>query len=154
MTMPSITDIETAIIGRISDSLPCLRTCGSLSEFLGRDIEAIEEMAPLCPAAFVIYARGKYSQKLSGFQDREMIFGVIVVVRNLRSESAVRHGSAEEKGVYELLEDVRAALCGQSCGMEMDPLAPVSEQAVAGSRDFAVYEILFGTRCRFGDGQC
>ncbi len=106
-------------------------------------------MSPLCPAVYVIYGRGKYSQKMSGCQDREMIFGVIAVVRNLRGDPAVRHGAAGEKGIYQVLEDVRAALSGQSCGMDMDPLAPLSEEAVAGSRDFAIYEILFKTRCRF-----
>ena len=149
MIMPSITEIEQAIIGRLTDSISYLRTRGSISEFLGRDIAAIEEMSPLCPAAYVIYGRGKYSQKLSGRLDREMTFGVIVIVRNFRGETELRHGGAGEKGAYEVLEDVREALSGQSCGIEMDPLEPVSEQAVAGSRDFAVYEVLFKTKCRF-----
>lgn len=147
--MPTVADIEQAIIGRLSSALPYIRTLGSISEFLGRDLGAIEEMAPLCPALFVIYGRGKYSQKISGCQDREMVFGVIAVVRNLRGDSAVRHGAAGEKGIYQVLEDVRAALSRQSCGIDIDPFAPVSEEAVAGSRDFAVYQIIFKTRCRF-----
>lgn len=147
--MPRITTIEQAIAGRLSSELPYLRTCGSLPDFLGRDTGTIEEMAPLCPSAYVIYRQGRYSQKISGCLDREMAFSVIVVVRNLRGDGAVRHGAQGEKGVYEVLEDVRAALTNQSCGVEIDPLAPVSEGAVAGSRDFAVYEILFKTRSRF-----
>ncbi|MFZ2447496.1 MAG: phage protein Gp37 [Syntrophobacteraceae bacterium] len=147
--MPTASQIEQAIIGRLAGELPYIRTLGSISEFLSRDIGVIEEIAPLCPAAYVIYGRGKFSQKMSGWQDREMVFGVIVVVRNLRGDSAVRHGAGDEKGIYEVLEDVRAALSNQSCGVDMDPLAPLSEEAVAGGRDFAVYEILFTTRCRF-----
>ncbi|MHC1727953.1 MAG: phage protein Gp37 [Syntrophobacteraceae bacterium] len=146
--MPAIAEIENAILERLRASLPYLRTCGSLSEFLGRDLDAIEEMAPLCPAAFVIYEQGTYSQKMSGVQDREMHFCVILAVRNLRGESALRHGSPGQKGIYDVLEDVRAALSEQSCGVEIDPLSPVTEEAVSGSRDFAVYEILFRTRCR------
>lgn len=147
--MPTVADVEQAIIGRLSSELPYVRTLGSLSEFLGRDLDAIEELAPLCPALFVIYGRGKYLQKMSGCQDREMVFGVVAAVRNLRGDSAVRHGAAGEKGIYQVLEDIRAALSGQSCGIDMDPLSPVSEEGVAGSRDFALYQILFKTRCRF-----
>ncbi len=147
--MPTVADVEQAIIGRLSSELPYIRTLGSISEFLGRDIDAIEEMAPICPALFVIYERGKYSQKISGCQDREMFFGVIAAVRNLRGDSAVRHGAGGERGVYQVLEDIRVALSGQSCGIDMEPLSPVSEEAMAGSSDFALYQILFKTRCRF-----
>ncbi len=146
--MPDIAQIENAIMERLRENLPYLRTCGTLSEFLGGDMGVIEEMAPLCPAAFVIYEQGIFAQRLSGVLDREMTFGVIVAVRNFRAESALRHGSAGEKGIYDALEDVRAALSGQACGVEMDPLLPISEEAVTGSRDFAVYEIMFKTRCR------
>ena len=59
-----------------------------------------------------------------------------------------RHGAAGEKGVYEVLEDVRAALTGQDCGIAIEPLLPVSDKAISGSRDLAVYGIRFKTRCR------
>ncbi len=147
--MASLTTIEQAIIGRLSTALPYLKTCGSLSEFLSRGASEIEEFSPLCPAAFVVYQRGAYSRKMSGALDREMIFSVVVAVRNLRGDEAVRHGAAGDKGIYEVLEDVRTALCDQTCGMDIDPLAPVSEEAVSGTRDFAVYEIGFRTRSRF-----
>ncbi len=147
--MPRITEIEQAIVSRLSGALPYLRACCSLAEFLGRDAREVEELAILCPAVYVIYRQGKFSRKLSGAQDREMTFGVVVVVRNLRGDAAVRHGAPGEKGVYEVLEDVRAALSDQSCGVEIDPFAPVSEHSIAGTRNFAVYEILFKTRCRF-----
>lgn len=147
--MPGIAEIEQALIGRLSSEIPYLRTCGSLAEFLSRDIGVLEDMAPLCPAAYVVYVLGRFFQKLSGCNDREMLFAVAVVVRNFRAESSVRHGSPGEKGAYEVLEDVRRVLSGQACGVEMEPLLPVSEEAVAGSREFAVYKIIFRTRCRF-----
>lgn len=148
MTMPTITEIENAIIERLRACLPYLRTCGSLSGFTGRSPEVIEAMAPLCPAAFVIYRQGTFSLKMSGVQDRLMLFGVVAAVRNLRGESALRHGSTGQKGIYEVLEDVRSALSEQSCGIDVEPFAPVTEEAFSGTRDFAVYEILFRTGCR------
>lgn len=147
--MASLTTIEQAIIGRLSTTLPYLKTCGSLSEFLSRNVSEIEELSPLCPAAFVVYQRGAYSQKMSGVLDREMIFSVIVAVRDLRGDAAVRNGAAGDKGIYDVLEDVRTTLTDQTCGIDIDPFAPVSEEAVAGTRNFAVYEIRFRTRGRF-----
>ncbi|MEM5789842.1 MAG: Gp37 family protein [Syntrophobacteraceae bacterium] len=147
--MPTITEIETAMIARLRERITYLRTCGSMAEFLADDIENIEEYAPLCPAAFVVYDSGSYSHKVSGRQDREMVFNVLVVVRNLRGETAARHGVAGEKGVYDVLDDVRATLTDQSCGLAMDPLLPMSEEGVAGSKDLAIYAIAFKTRCRF-----
>lgn len=146
--MSVIAEIEDAIIGRLSASISYLRTCDSLSSLLQRDINAIEQIAPLCPAAFAVYKRGAYSHSISGALDREMVFGVIVAVKNLKGDGAVRHGTAGDKGIYDVLEDVRAALSGQACGIAMDPLLPVSEEALVGRRDFALYEILFKTRCR------
>lgn len=150
--MPSISEIEDAIIGRLSAAVEYLKACGSLSEFLGRDLEAIEEISPLSPAAYVVYRQGTFLQKISGFEDREMILGVLAVVRNVRGQVAVRHGRGGEKGAYEVLEDIRAALSGQICGVEMQPLVPLSESAVTGAGDLAVYEILFRTVCRIVQG--
>lgn len=145
----TITEIEQAIISRLRDQIAYLRTVGSIAEFLADDIDSIEEYAPLCPAAFVVYDHGDFNHKMSGVQDREMIFNVLVVVRNLRGDSAARHGAAGEKGVYDVLEDVRSALSDQACGLSIDPLLPVSEEGIAGSKDLAVYGMAFRTRCRF-----
>lgn len=147
--MPNITEIESAIIARLNAEIPYLRACGPVAEFLARDMENIQEMALICPAAFVVYSGARFGHKISGVQDREMVFSVLAVVRNLRKDGAVLHGAAGEKGVYDLLEDIRAALTDQNCGIAMDPLLPESEQAVIGSRDFAIFEIEFRTRCRF-----
>lgn len=152
--MPCLTEIENALIVRLSSELSYLRTCGSLPEFLTRDVGMMEEMVPLCPAAYVIYIRGSFSHKLPGYQDREMMFAVAVMVRNFRAGSRLTHGSAGEKGVYEVIEDVRRVLSGQSCGIEMEPLLPISEEAVAGNREFAVYKITFRARCRFTLQEC
>lgn len=146
--MPNITEIEQAMIEQLK-TLTYLRTCGSMADFLAEDIENIEEYAPLCPAAFVVYDRGEYSHKVSSVQDRDMVFNVLVVVRNLRGDEAARHGVAGEKGVYDVLEDVRGALTNNNCGVEIDPLLPISEEGIAGSKDLAVYGIAFKTRSRF-----
>lgn len=146
--MLTVTDVENAIIARLRSEIPYLRTCGSLAEFLASDIEQIEELAPLLPAAYVVYGGGRFDHKMSGIQDRRMTFLVVVVVRNLRDNEAVRHGRAGEKGIYDLLEDVRAALTDTDCGIEIDPLLPEAEEPIAGTTDLAVYGISFGTKCR------
>jgi phage gp37-like protein len=144
----TIAEIEEAIIARLGAELPYLRTCSSLGSFLARDPKEVAGLTPLCPAVYVVYQGAEYSHRMAGVQDRAMTFNAVALVRNLRGEPAPRHGQGVEKGVYEVLEDVRAALTGRDCGIQIDPLLPVSEQAITGARDLAVYGISFRTRCR------
>ncbi len=77
------------------------------------------------------------------------MFTAIAVVRNLRGEPAPRLGLGTEKGAYEVLEDLRAALTDRDCGLAISPLLPTSEQALkGGGRNLAVYGISFKTSCR------
>jgi phage gp37-like protein len=146
--VPTIAQIEDAIVSRLASGLPFLRTCSSLADFFAADLAAIAGLTTLCPAAYVVYTGAEYSYKMGAVQEREMAFTVIAAVRNLRGEPAPRLGAAGETGVYEVLESIRTALTGQDCGIAIEPLLPVSEKAVSGSRDLAVYGIRFKTRCR------
>jgi len=144
--MHTVTEIEDAIIARLTAEIPYLKGCASLGQFL---LEDIEENTLRYPAAYVAYQRGDYTYK-AGVQDRTMIFSVILVVRNERGDEAARHGQGAEIGVYRLLDDVRAALTDQSCGLAIDPLLPQSEQVIDGTDHVAIYGLTVSTRCRFG----
>ncbi|MGD9505358.1 MAG: phage protein Gp37 [Syntrophobacteraceae bacterium] len=141
--------IEDAITERLKSQMPGLRECASLARFLtakgaDRDGERL-----LSPAVYVVYSRGKYSHAWNGVQDREMFFNVVAMVENLRGDVAARHGEGSETGAYELIEAVRATLSGEQCGLDIDPLAPVSEEAIRGDATMAMYGITFRTSCRF-----
>ena len=143
--MYTIAQIEDAIIDRLKTQLTYLKTCDSLSEDL---MDEIETLTIRPPAAYVIYPSGRY-EHATGVQDRFMEFLVILMAKNLRGDRAARHGEGAEKGAYEMLDDARNALTNQNCGLDIDPLLPVDEEIIGGSKDTAAYGIRFKTRCRF-----
>lgn len=144
--MYTIAQIEDAIISRLRAQLTYLRTCESLGDFL---LSEAEDLTKLFPAVYVAYEGGEYNHEVSGMQDRRMTFSVIVMVKSLRGQEEARHGQGSEKGAYEVLDDVREALTDQTCGLEIDPLLPLDEAAVEGTKSLAIYGIRFRTRCRF-----
>ena len=146
--MDAISAVEEKIVSRLKSELSYLRTCDSLSEFLGLDLEELKELTPLLPAVYVVYEAGRYDHSMSSTQDVDMIFNLVVMAANLRGDKAARHGAGAVKGVYAILEDCRAALTEQDCGAAIDPLLPVDEQALMGDRHTAVYGMAFKTRRR------
>lgn len=146
--MPTLSQIETAIVARLAAQIPYLKTCGCLAEFLAKDLEDVEAIALQLPAAYAAYEGGEFEHRLSGIQDRTMTFTILAVVSNYRGEEAVRHGQGTEKGVYDLLEDIRVAISDHDCGVEIDPLLPTREGAIDGNQTLQVYGITFQTRCR------
>jgi phage gp37-like protein len=141
----TISEVEDAIIERIGSQVTYLKTCDSLASYL---LDTAEDLTIRFPATYAVYGPGRYSHAVSGVQDREMEFSVIVMAKNLRGDRAARHGKGSEKGVYEMLEDVRAALTNQACGLDIDPLLPIDEEPLEGSEEMAAYAIRFRTRCR------
>lgn len=143
--MYTISQIEDAIIARIESQMTYLRTCESLSLDL---LDEISEITIRLPAAYVIYASGRYLH-MTGAQDREMEFLVVVAAKNLRGDVAARHGKGSEIGVYKMLDDTRGALTKQACGLDIDSLLPGDEEIIFGAKDMAGYGIRFTTRCRY-----
>ncbi len=144
--MYAIARIENAIIGRLRDQIPYLRTCASLAYFL---LKEIEDIALILPAAYVTYEQGDFEHSMSGAQDRRMVFSVLAMAGSMKGDEASRHGSGGGIGVYRLLDDVRVALTNQSCGLDIDPFRPITERSVDGDSHLSVYGISFETRCRF-----
>lgn len=146
--MYTIDQVEDAILARLNGQIAYLKTCTSLGEWLS-DLADLEDITIRYPAAYLFYDGGEYDQDANVVQDRRMRFTVLVMVKSLRGQEAARHGQGAEKGAYDLLDDVRAALSNQACGLDIDPLLPVDEAAVEGTREQAIYAIRFETRCRF-----
>lgn len=145
--MLTITQIEDAIIARLKDQITYLRTCGSLADFQATDLTDITQLTLNFPAAWVVYAGGEFENLAGNAQDRRMVFTVLVAAKSARGGDAPRHGEASEKGVYDMLEDIRAALTNQTVGLSISGLLPVDEEAVEGTKDLAIFAIRFWTRC-------
>lgn len=142
--MITVTQIEQAIQGRLKHQVPYLRVVGSLADFLTADLA---DAALLTPAAYVVFERGEISHGTMRMQSIDLTFAVIAVVANERGDEATRHGSGTVKGVYQVLDDIRAALTYQTVGLDIEPLMPTAMQAVTGTESLAVYGITFETRC-------
>lgn len=146
--MYRIDEIEDAIIARLQDQLSYLRTCASLGEIPSDDAD-LEALVARGAAVYVVHTSGEYDHSASGTQDVTMEFELLCMTRNLRGEDKARRGQGTEKGAYTLLNDVRAALTEQACGLTIDPLLPSSHALVGMTASLAAYAIRFGTRCRF-----
>lgn len=134
------------MVARLESQISYLKKCDSIGEFLIDDLDALAKQTP---AAYVAYQNGRYDHKTSGVQDRHMTLSVIAVARSFRSQKAARAGrGTSEKGAYDVLEDVRAALSDQACDLDIDPLIPVRDGMIAGTQSIAIYAIDFETRCR------
>lgn len=143
--MLTIDQIEDAVVEELTDELGYLKTCKPLAEYL-RD--EVEDLTVRCPAAYVVYLGGTFENLPGNAQDRTMNFLVIVMAQNLRGDEAARHGQGFERGVYEMLEDVRSTLSDETCGLNISGLLPQDEEAIdIGTQNLAVYGIRFETRC-------
>lgn len=142
--MITITQVEDGIIDRLKDQVDYLKTCGSLGDF---QVDEAADLTLTFPAAYVVYTSGVYENLPGSAQDRTMIFTILAMAKSARAGDAPRHGEASEKGVYDLLEDIRSALTNQTVGLDISGLLPVDEEAIEGTKDLAIYGIRFQARC-------
>lgn len=75
------------------------------------------------PAAWIVFAGLDNGADGEGVTRARASFGVLVAARNLRNETATRHGGGKpgEPGSYQLLEDVVRLLSGQRLHEDADP---------------------------------
>jgi len=143
--MTRVAEIEQAIISELKTTLTYFKKVSTLAEFLQM---SADNLAVLTPAAYVTYAGGSYKPRgmTTDRFDREMQFAIIVVCRNPISQARLLHGTPVREGVYEIIEDVVAALKGRTLGLDIQPLEPLSDNAMDGDTVTAVYGITFGTK--------
>lgn len=82
------------------------------------------------------------------------VFTAFCAQRNRRNDAASRHGAAGKVGAYQLLEDVRAVLLGQTLDLEISPLAPGAVRTIIAGKlqgeQAVVYAVEFTTRYALG----
>lgn len=72
------------------------------------------------PAAWVVFGGWREPVDMGAELQAEASFGVVVAARNVRNETAQRHGATgREVGSYQLLQDVAALIHGQHLGLEI-----------------------------------
>ena len=145
--MPSVKEIEDAIITKLKTDLSYLKKAGTLADFLKMDADKLTLIAP---AAFVTYSGSEYAHLCAStsVEDRKSQFIVLLVARNYVSQEKLLHGTTSKAGIYQMIDDTRVALKGQKLGLEIFPLLPVSDHAVDGNVNVAVHGIIFNTQYR------
>jgi|Deesub1362A_J573_1020465.scaffolds.fasta_scaffold00740_18 phage gp37-like protein len=136
--------IEDSIIDALKTAMPYLRT---VETYAGQLEDEIERLPVRFPAAYVVYGGSSFNW-IDGPNHQETVeFSVLVAAKNLRGNRAVRKGGSapDDRGAYDLINDVLAALTNKTFGLEIERLKPLRVSLVFISRVIAVYGIDFQT---------
>jgi phage gp37-like protein len=151
--MYSITQIEDAIIATLKAS-DMGGYCKKIDSYQieGGDLEEqIRIFAGQLPCALVMYSEGAFDVQMSGVQDKEMTFSILVCAQSMRGGGSARRGGTggSPVGAYKMLDDLRKTLTGSVVGLSVAPLLPVREAAEVNTKMFSAYSMEFKTSCRF-----
>lgn len=127
--MTGIAEIENAILDRLKAAGEAgvlgyrFRTLESYPENFDLYLkEKIRGDRPY-PAAWVVFGGWREPVDMGSELQAEASFGVVVAARNVRNETAQRHGAGDrEVGSYQLLQDVAALIHGQHLGLDIGRL--------------------------------
>jgi phage gp37-like protein len=144
----TITQIEDAIINTLkaSEMGSYCKKIDSYQVESGDLEEQIRIFAMQLPCVLVVYSEGSFEQQMSGIQDKEMTFSILVCSESLRGGGKARRALI---GTYQMLEDLRSTLTNNKCGLDIWPLLPENEAAEINTDIFSAYSMRFKTKCRF-----
>lgn len=129
--------LKLELAGLVGPGPAQLRTVDSYGGQLDDVATLLASQAMRLPAVWVAFAGEGEPKPVGTSRDRwriPMVWTLLVVTRNLRSESAARLGDAASAGAYELLEAARLVLLGSDLGLEIDNLAPGRTRGLVNGR--------------------
>ena len=139
-----ITTIEDAILDAIKSSVMggYLNTARS---YQGELADAVENVVLRFPAVLVVFRDSTYDKgdHPVHLYNQTMSFSIIVADASLRGEKERRRGGPTSPGTYRMLSDLRAAICGKTFGLDIDPVEIISEESVAQTKRISVYEAVY-----------
>ncbi len=123
--------------------------CRTIESYGGQFELALDEVIVLYPCVFVAMAEETITPLThDGDADvRPSTWVVLVADRNLRGNAAARRGDVQNPGAYQMMDDARALLQGNTLGVTgLDPLQLTKRTALLQQRDLAVYALEFTTQ--------
>jgi phage gp37-like protein len=150
--------IEDAIIARLqaaNDSGALGYRLAQVASYGGEfDDETFFTQFRKFPAAWVTIG-GSKAKAISARKTLLMpVIAVMVGTRNVRGERQTRHGVLDQPGSYQLLDDVRRLLAGQTFDLAIEPLSVGADRTLfnvrRGSEALSVLAAEFSTRFTFG----
>jgi len=116
--MYTSTQIEDAILHTFSQDRPMASYVKLFTPLISIDYDDWKDTIHKYPAVGVTSPIGKYRYQMSNIQEEIGTFLIYCINRNLRSATAPLHGSDNEKGVWDMIDDCRRVLSTGDIGLE------------------------------------
>lgn len=141
MAAYTILEIEDAILAALTAQMGTyVKTIESYQGHIEADLQ---DFAWRLPAGLVMLRETGTEKPAAHSYNVKLVFMIIMADRNLRGNLEGRRGGT---GIYQMLEDVRAALWDQDLGLEIDPFVMLKEEALINTRELAVFAAHYQTR--------
>jgi len=147
----TITTIENAIVAAL-DVSPINGYAKTIEPYAGQLEQEVGKSLLIMPAVLPVFAGDTYSEAnaQNTQYNRTCDWDVLCAVRNLRGDVAALQGAGSgataEVGIYEMLDDVRAALVGNRLGLEIEPLRILYRRRIVASAKAFIYAVRFQTQ--------
>ena len=149
MSIPTIKNIEDALIAAIKAGMTYLRTVDTYEGEL--DEAKIALAAKNFPAVLIYMEKTRITNRAYPLKWQHPVFTMLVCEKNLRGKKEAVQGDITNPGIYQMLADLFDTLFQQTLGLEIDPFdipENAAEEAVITSSVIMVYAAQYGTKCR------
>jgi len=140
--MYTVQQVEDQVITVLKADQDLAAACPTIQAY-GGQLDALLRDAPritvMTPAVLVLYSGSRFAEVANRSYDEDMTFSAVVITRNLRGLADLRTGA------YDLLQKIRSILIDSDLGMDIEPLHPVSVEALLIMEEMAVYAFDFKT---------
>jgi len=140
--MLTVAAIEDAIVAQLKASAALLAACETIETY-GGQLDSLtaeaESLSISFPAIYIHYLRSVFSEPVNRSFDEEMTFTAVILDANLRGLADLRTGA------YSLLALVRSVLIDNNLDLNIEPIHPLSIEAIWISEEMAIYGFDFKT---------
>jgi phage gp37-like protein len=127
--------VEDAIIERLRDQVPTLRTVETYAGQLEVDLRRLPFRLP---AGFVLYGGSDYSPVDGPNHLERAFFTVYLAARSLRGQEDARKG---DEGAYALVKAVLKALVNRNFGLPIEALRPMALRLQMATETLVLYAL-------------
>ncbi len=96
-------------------------------------VDQIEKLTAPLPAVWAAYGGSVFTEAANRSFDDEMIFNLLVAAKDLSGRTAAAQGA------YAILEKLKTLLIDNNLGLDIEPIHPVSIDAILVTNRLAIY---------------
>jgi len=99
------------------------------------------------PAVWVVFKGEAAPEDIGdGAFRHQPTFSILVGQQNRRNEKASRRGADGKVGSYQMIEDIRGLLAGQSLALDIETFQPGAVRALVNNKTASIYALEVSTR--------